>query len=1378
MPGASSGGKSSRAVQVSYRGTWKARNFILDSLRRQGPCRTFAGICRILTGTNGSGCILDALDPSNMCGKTPPTPPPGTCSPPCVNGRCEGSKCVCTAGYYGLQCQRFYGKDKLTFQIPRVLNDPSNPNHRNTAKLLVKASKGWPLVCILRANVNNLNDTLYKPVAGDSMIHPVHACPHLLTPKSRSAFRTGLLIASSGNASHQLDLHDSIDTATGKLRWTATFSDDYSFFNTTSGPLKTQATNDEAYDPNETMLSYNDTAFYDERLAALAGTTASADAGAFAAYVAMDSYLRSPSHRRASGDSDDQDQKLKALGSLTQALTTQLAAQWMRPLLLHLARLDDDHADVEAGLTKQRGENCDMLAFQIFLARKRPEVTTADVQRLSDLQLCFCDASSDTMAGCLAYADVVANDTANAYNEVSEGAPTARKIPAAGVRSAPLPVASSTGSSTSQSDEMQGSGNRRRVLSAGSSATAPAMRTAAVPAVAVAASAAAAAAVWQGGMAEPWGEQDMRMSLMAPQSDAFAPVLYSMGGRQLQQVACNFQGDKDKQTSGWISFLFSNGIGWVLNGPSISLQCCIVLPFTEQLFIACFGISVGSFNFQGFNANLMQDTASFNLQNVLGISDVYCKDRKGCEDTCGDAVTVASPAGPQGEQFVCKLDKGGAVLDEMNFNFVASFSVDFCLNTKVGGVSKIINAILTMFGLPPCFLGFSVATYPLRGWDYTVTLYAQIAFVRITISWDIATAKDLDDCDHYCHCYPGNKLFGATPYCRMCTNDKKSVMSIDISFRVLFFKFTIYNNAANLPKPKQAACPAKLRKLAASSDLRRHDMGVLNDLFAKLAQSSTNMLTYADQQLTRRPAAGVLKLGGAPMSCSGCNATDSCLISRNANQTMTSCSTLSKEDVHVWLKLSVQDCLTGDCQNCTQQTGDVAGSCAKCNQCLSCAPGVTAGNSGVSSYCGNNGTANEFNDWHTVQDWIDDLVINGADNPCPCKAAESCMLVTPTLLNGEGDPLRNGVCVNLTLIQTADLLQDGNWPGLLKGHTHDVGCSQALTLPLLLRNPPRHSWHGPTSFCAWLMGGLAFVEGANDPYQAVGLPCGPREGALTSNTSTEANLCPPVPGLVCAWDNTCSFAPKHRWAAFGCQQQYTSNAGACISTAFDNSTGLTIEEADCSTYHTNYQYYGEYTGAPPPSWSTNSSCNGQSGVLRAAEFLEARNYDGMAWRMVLQGDGRLMVYFIHLHDFFDGIQKVPLLQEATALRPAIGRQLMFSYPDLTKSPWRSNGYFRAGPAPYFVRLTHEGLFMSSSNVPAGNFLWSLTWYSIGVGPFDSAYPVSIRGTNMTTYTGWFSVCGLPASHAACTLDGQAAVAGRPACSSLEKCHPWIKLSGP
>lgn len=111
------------------------------------------------------------------------------------------------------------------------------------------------------------------------------------------------------------------------------------------------------------------------------------------------------------------------------------------------------------------------------------------------------------------------------------------------------------------------------------------------------------------------------------------------------------------------------------------------------------------------------------------------------------------------------------------------------------------------------------------------------------------------------------------------------------------------------------------------------------------------------------------KLGGIQMSCSGCNATDSCLISRNANQTMLSCLTLSKEDVHVWLKLSVQACLSGDCQNCTQQTGDVANSCALCNQCIGCAPGATAGNSGASSYCGNNKTANDFNEWHTVQDW-------------------------------------------------------------------------------------------------------------------------------------------------------------------------------------------------------------------------------------------------------------------------------------------------------------------------------------------------------------------------------------------------------------------------
>jgi hypothetical protein len=30
-----------------------------------------------------------------------------------------------------------------------------------------------------------------------------------------------------------------------------------------------------------------------------------------------------------------------------------------------------------------------------------------------------------------------------------------------------------------------------------------------------------------------------------------------------------------------------------------------------------------------------------------------------------------------------------------------------------------------------------------------------------------------------------------------------------------------------------------------------------------------------------------------------------------------------------------------------------------------------------------------------------------------------------------------------------------------------------------------------------------------------------------------------------------------------------------------------------------------------------------------------------------------MVYFIHFHDFFDGIQKVPLMQEATACGPQL-----------------------------------------------------------------------------------------------------------------------------
>jgi hypothetical protein len=159
------------------------------------------------------------------------------------------------------------------------------------------------------------------------------------------------------------------------------------------------------------------------------------------------------------------------------------------------------------------------------------------------------------------------------------------------------------------------------------------------------------------------------------------------------------------------------------------------------------------------------------------------------------------------------------------------------------------------------------------------------------------------------------------------------------------------------------------------------------------------------------------------------------------------------------------------------------------------------------------------------------------------------------------------------------------------------------------------------------------------------------------------------------------------------------------------------------------------------------------------------------------GDGWLMVYWLHFHDFFDGIQHTPLLLEGTALRPAIGRQIIFSHPDFITAHWKSNGYFRAGPTPYMVKLTHDGLFMSSAEPGLPTPIWSLAWSSIGVGPFDKSFPVSIRGTNMTTYVGWFSVCGLPASHAACTLDGQVAVAGQPMCSSLENCHPWIQLWG-
>jgi hypothetical protein len=131
-------------------------------------------------------------------------------------------------------------------------------------------------VCILHANLNHLNDTVYKPISGDHMIHPVHACPHLLTPKSRAAFRTGAVLSNPANAGQQLNLHDSIDTATGKLKWVATLTDEFSFMNTTSGPLGSEpAPDDDAIDAGDAVLRYNNTAFFDQRLAALASSSAS-----------------------------------------------------------------------------------------------------------------------------------------------------------------------------------------------------------------------------------------------------------------------------------------------------------------------------------------------------------------------------------------------------------------------------------------------------------------------------------------------------------------------------------------------------------------------------------------------------------------------------------------------------------------------------------------------------------------------------------------------------------------------------------------------------------------------------------------------------------------------------------------------------------------------------------------------------------------------------------------------------------------------------------------------------------------------------------------------------------------------------------------------
>jgi hypothetical protein len=184
-------------------------------------------------------------------------------------------------------------------------------------------------------------------------------------------------------------------------------------------------------------------------------------------------------------------------------LTLQLAAKWMKGLLLHLTRLDDEHTAVEADLSKQRGENCDMAAFNIYMARKRPDVTAADIYLLDDLQQCFCDASDDTTAGCLAYADVIANRTANAYQETSNGAGTSRRAPAAGSRSAAL----TTGDE--QQQQQQGNHNRRRVLAAAAADPAPLARMDVAASADVVTVAAGVVAAWQGGTSDiqqmdPW----------------------------------------------------------------------------------------------------------------------------------------------------------------------------------------------------------------------------------------------------------------------------------------------------------------------------------------------------------------------------------------------------------------------------------------------------------------------------------------------------------------------------------------------------------------------------------------------------------------------------------------------------------------------------------------------------------------------------------------------------------------------------------------------------------------------------------------------------------------------------------------------------------
>jgi hypothetical protein len=65
---------------------------------------------------------------------------------------------------------------------------------------------------------------------------------------------------------------------------------------------------------------------------------------------------------------------------------------------------------------------------------------------------------------------------------------------------------------------------------------------------------------------------------------------------------------------------------------------------------------------------------------------------------------------------------------------------------------------------------------------------------------------------------------------------------------------------------------------------------------------------------------------------------------------------------------------------------------------------------------------------------------------------------------------------------------------------------------------------------------------------------------------------------------------------------------------------------------------------------------------------------------------------------------------------------MFAFPDLNSNTWETNGYFRAGPSPYILKMTHDGLFMNSADAgPTRNAICSFTWSSVGAGPFDEAY---------------------------------------------------------